>query len=58
MKSTAFLFLMLANLSRSAWSGEIDALKVSQDIKNLGNELKLEEAEKYFQELVSSGDNW
>ena len=44
--------------SRSAWSGEIDALKASQDIKNLGNELKLEEAEKYFNDLVSSGDDW
>ena len=48
---------MFVSFSRNAWSGEIDALKASQEIKNLGNELKLEEAEKYFKDLVSSGDD-
>ena len=58
MKRCIFLFLVSITFSLDLWSGEINALKVIQDIKNLGNELKLEEAEKYYQDLVISGEDW
>jgi len=57
MRSKCFLLPILI-FSLNSWAGEIDALNAIQNIKKLGTELKLEEAEKYFQDLVSSGDEW
>ena len=45
-------------ISLNAFSSEIDATKVNVELKKLGDELKLEEAEKYIQDLISSGEEW